>query len=422
MEFKDYGFKPADVVKGLNEYYEKRKEGVYGTFIVRTGMDRLGETSYMNPDVYVKEAIDWLREEHGIFYTPGLEVFETDIFDNQTSKQINSEPVLRRNMVIAETYNALFGERMTKPVGVWNEGELTSMMVDEILAWKKAFREVHSKVTGDIVNTLTANPSALKEGILHKFDSCTGDRDFFMNKMNLAVEGKKATEDVLAELRAKVREVYREMYLTGGDEPDSYIECLDLILEEYRRVVQDKRSMEDWRKFESDRNEFIAKLFKALELGHDGISCLYADEEAAILKAIEENNKATASVYGWNQAYSKVRDILGVHPDSDAEAMIVAAKALTKKLADENRRRSEWHNRYLSEHKRANGEHDRAEKCFGEIAALKTQVAHLQKQVYSQVSVDSAIDALKHEIRTLREEKLHVISAIGQDIWDDCLK
>ena len=76
MEFKDYGFKPADVIKGLNLYYS-RKDPRYLHI-------KKAEHSYWHLlDEEVTSAINWLREEHNIFYTPGMKVEDDDkdIFD-----------------------------------------------------------------------------------------------------------------------------------------------------------------------------------------------------------------------------------------------------------------------------------------------------------------------------------------------------
>lgn len=133
----------------------------------------------------------------------------------------------------------------------------------------------------------------------------------------------------------------------------------------------------------SERQAFIFKLCEALDVDKDSIGSFFDDEEAAILKAIDELHEATASI---------------------------------------DQLRQTWHSRYKSEHERANGEHKRAEKCFGEIAALKTQVASLERSLTAAANEQVGLDAFRNECRKLREEKDKVIKALGQDIWDDCVK
>lgn len=89
---------------------------------------------------------------------------------------------------------------------------------------------------------------------------------------------------------------------------------------------------------------------------------------------------------------------------------------------EQYRLRQCWHARYESEHERANGEHKRAEKLLAEGAALKNQVELLKISSNAKANELVALQAFKNECRKLRDEKTKVISALGQDIWDDCLK
>ena len=571
MDFKDYGFKPADVVKGLNEYYEKRKKGVYGTFIVRTGTDRLGETSYMNPAVYVKEAIDWLRDEHDIFYTPGLEVSEPDIFDNPRYKFLsilsselgfrtivgpgNADKteqdilrVVKHLLAIKQKYDGtscaydkriekrckeynvapcgeddialkidyIFGvldewrkralkaeedrvkfkgmlntwygasslklgfgpsslgmlkdgtlinrEDFADLVGIdkhstWSQifekvrevlnknnclqhfhdkvyaaldfGSLTSetIAVDEVKAYRLALRELYFTTVGSNPDN-RANPSSMKSVILQQFKEKDAAFKAVCDEDDVFRKRTHEAEQKLDELRAKVREIYRAFH-GCWEEGYSYTAALDVFNDEYQRLKHDTNYFREFEKNCSDRQAFIFKLFEALDIDKEHvITSFFDDEEAAILKAIEDNNKATASVYRWNQAYSKVRDILGVHPDSDAEAMVIAANSLVDRLATENamrleekQRRKEWVSKYESEHERANGEHRRAEKFKNESAGWQSRVEYLVEQCVRSYETESvAVQAFRNECRKLRDEKAKVIKALGQDIWDDCVK
>ena len=113
MTFASYKFKPNDVIEGLNRYFAETKafryrkvpleiqNGVwtsnpdYRKDIIftnsppdcRTRSGRVCWAYYLicDPEEVVSAAINWLREEHDIFYTPGMEapaedfdVFEAD--------------------------------------------------------------------------------------------------------------------------------------------------------------------------------------------------------------------------------------------------------------------------------------------------------------------------------------------------------
>ena len=76
MKFNDYGFKPVDVINGLNLYYSA-KDSKY----LHITKEKHSYWHLLDSDV--ADAINWLREEHGIFYTPGMKLEDDtkDIFD-----------------------------------------------------------------------------------------------------------------------------------------------------------------------------------------------------------------------------------------------------------------------------------------------------------------------------------------------------
>lgn len=116
MTFASYKFKPSDVIEGLNRYFAETKANRYlrASLEIRNGVwtsnpdyrkdvvftnsppDRHTRSGHVcwnyylicDPEEVVGVAINWLREEHDIFYTPGMkvedntkDVFDKDIFD-----------------------------------------------------------------------------------------------------------------------------------------------------------------------------------------------------------------------------------------------------------------------------------------------------------------------------------------------------
>lgn len=88
--------------------------------------------------------------------------------------------------------------------------------------------------------------------------------------------------------------------------------------------------------------------------------------------------------------------------------------------------RKTWHARYESEHERANCVQkalDRErEKSRVKDISLETAKKQYEKVFSNLETAECAINGMKSKVRSLREEKTKVISALGQDIWDDCLK
>ena len=102
MTFASYKFKPSDVIEGLNRYFIEAKANrylrvpleirngevkpgnyyVFRNIVFVTGAPKIKELGYYYLICDVEEvvgvAINWLREEYDIFYTPGMEVPKED--------------------------------------------------------------------------------------------------------------------------------------------------------------------------------------------------------------------------------------------------------------------------------------------------------------------------------------------------------
>ena len=89
---------------------------------------------------------------------------------------------------------------------------------------------------------------------------------------------------------------------------------------------------------------------------------------------------------------------------------------------EQYRLRQAWHVRWESENERANGEHKRAEKLKNDVKCWTKRCNSLQTALNNSQNDGVALQAFRNECKKLREEKTKVISALGQDIWDDCLK
>ena len=90
--FKEfYQFKPSDVIKGLNRYFAETKANRYRRvpLEIRKGacFDNPYNVLFCKPEEYVGVAINWLREEHDIFYTPGMEAPVEDFDVDAAAKE-----------------------------------------------------------------------------------------------------------------------------------------------------------------------------------------------------------------------------------------------------------------------------------------------------------------------------------------------
>lgn len=121
MTFASYKFKPSDVIEGLNRYFAETKANRYlrAPLEIRNGVwtsdpdyrkDIVFINSYSDasvtteasgrgwkyylvcdPEEVVGVAINWLREEHDIFYTPGMEAPGEDFDVDEAAKKYEKE-------------------------------------------------------------------------------------------------------------------------------------------------------------------------------------------------------------------------------------------------------------------------------------------------------------------------------------------
>lgn len=168
---------------------------------------------------------------------------------------------------------------------------------------------------------------------------------------------------------------------------------------------------------------------------------MFTDSKTTRYKSLQEFRDAVAEAIGityptTNQfIVSRVADIYKERGEAHDLAMELDRKCidLTAKNSDLQQKfefqsglRQQWHARYESEHERANGVQkalDRErEKCRVKDISLETAKKQYEKVCGNLETAECALNGMKSKVRSLREEKTKVITALGQDVWDDCLK
>lgn len=69
-DVRKYHFDPKEVIKGLNGYYESDKRNGYIT-VKRNDVEG---PAYLSTILWLSALIEWLREDHDIFYYPGMDI------------------------------------------------------------------------------------------------------------------------------------------------------------------------------------------------------------------------------------------------------------------------------------------------------------------------------------------------------------
>ena len=323
-------------------------------------------------------------------------------------------------------------------------------------------------------------------------------------KVEELTKEKRALTDSLAELRAKIREIYRSVVDDEWDEHLSYASALNDINEEHKRVVRNfEERTADWSKAQKEYSRYrlavgslldipaehreniswiedafnstkkdalkwkddadrLARLRSnictALCLGHE--SCdgniigrihmlqdchdklcedytglkrgeeLLIEFRDSVAKAIGMDYPTTNNfiVKRVSDIYKERGEAHDLAMELDRKCIDLTAKnsELESKWKEQFGLRQMWHVKYESEHERANGVQkalDRErEKCRVKDISLETAKKQYEKVCNNLETAECALNGMRSKVRELREEKTKVISAIGQDIWDDCLK
>lgn len=276
---------------------------------------------------------------------------------------------------------------------------------------------------------------------------------------------KRAVEDSLAELRAKIREIHRSVV---DDEWNnlSYTSALNDINEEYKRVVHNfEERTEDWSKAQQELDRYArlrSNICTALCLGgetsdadilerirktrecHDKLCKDYTelhDDYVASQKQVKGFTNRCDSLENlrqdlWEFRKNAIEDLKNrgffFRPEENETLPEIYTKLLKRyddyfsRYKEQYRLRQQWHAGYESEHERANGVQkalDRErEKCRVKDISLETAKKQYEKVCSNLETAECALNGMKNKVRSLQEEKTKVISALGQDIWDDAVK
>lgn len=251
MTFASYKFKPSDVVDGLNRYFAETKAYRYlrASLEIRRGVcynnpdcmkdiiftnsppDRHTRSGHVcwnhylicDPEEVVGVAINWLREEHDIFYTPGMEVpvEDFDVYEaaREYEKETRKDRISGILCTVEELQKSLY-EAKRRTVALEKGHAEKSKIIDQQVARIKELEEQIAEEAGE--------NSVLR-----------GNVDYFAD---LAQGRQKA----LSNLHDEIDKVYREIFdCSNGDPEGTYKETLQDILTEYKQVLKLKDVAEE---------------------------------------------------------------------------------------------------------------------------------------------------------------------------------
>lgn len=499
--FASYKFKPSDVIEGLNRYFAGTKAYRYRrvSLEIRNGEVKLGnyyvirnivfdvnpkfrgyEDYYIikgleadiicDPEEVVGVAINWLREEHDIFYTPGMEVPVED-FDVDEA--------------VREYEKATRKDRVEELRGSWS---------DIIAALQKRLSDTKRRIVA------LEEGHAEKSKIIDRQVARIKDLEKQLHEAEERFDSSKKAYESLKEFRDSVCEILDIPYSMADDQEQILKEIHDFAdryyeLRDFRAdicgvldidgtltetIYKLKNRLDCNARFRSNictalclgcemSDEDILKRIRMAKECHDKLCKDYTELRKAIWEAMDrkpetlpdetsrlvgevtelargeklliEFRDAVAEAIGimyptTNQfIVSRVADIYKERGEAHDLAMELDRKCidLTAKNSDLQQKfefqsglRQQWYARYESEHERANDVQkalDRErEKCRVKDISLETAKKQYEKVCGNLETTECALNGMKSKVRSLREEKTKVITALGQDVWDDCLK
>lgn len=309
--FKSYKFKPSDVIKGVNRYFAETKANryrrvpleikngtvkpgnyyVFRNLVFDVSTPKIKELGYYyvicDPEEVVGVAINWLREEHDIFYTPWMN--EPPIKDPDDIDDFCIDDA-------AKEY-----EKATRKDRI---EELQESRRDLIEALQRRLYEAKRRIVAleqghaeksKIVDQQVAKIEGLEEACRRK-DHILSEQTKRLNK--------------LVNLRLSILQAYREIFdCSNGDPEGSDEETLQDILTEYKRTLELKNAAEEktikYKELAKENDEKAAKYKVRLDNAERQLR--WTEEVSS--KRLEKYEKLKSELDGMPKLRQKLAEI-----------------------------------------------------------------------------------------------------------------
>lgn len=281
--FASYKFKSFDVIEGLNRYFADAKANryrrvpleirngtvkpgnyyVFRNLVFDVSTPKIKECGYgyilCDPEEVVGVAINWLREEHDIFYIPGMEVPREDCDVDEAAKEYEkatrtSEPVVpvaKVRGILGINPEVDFFEALKCARGDMDATTRLRLESSELRHQNhQLYRRLADirKAAGMAVSDptdLVKYIKNLREANEELSDHRVAEGWLRKDNSDLAVDVANLKEQ-LRVLRYEILKVYREIFdCSNGDPEGSDEEVLQDILTEYKRTLELKNVAEE---------------------------------------------------------------------------------------------------------------------------------------------------------------------------------
>lgn len=298
MTFASYKFKASDVIEGLNRYFAETKAFRYlrASLEIRRGVcfnnpDCVKDIIFGNnpperatkawccwhyylvcdPEEVVGVAINWLREEHDIFYTPWMRVPVEDFDVDEAAKEYEKETRKDLKETLQRRLHEAKRRIIALEAGHAEKSKIIDRQVARIRDLEKELAEKDTRIKGLEADIAITNRSVKEQTKLRRrladIRKAAGMADGDPTDLVKYVEAlrEKAEENStlrgnldyfadlaqgrlteLSNLRYEILKIYREIFdCSNGDPEGSDEETMQDILTEYKRCLELKDAAEE---------------------------------------------------------------------------------------------------------------------------------------------------------------------------------
>lgn len=293
-------FDMEDLKKYIQNYGREKKLGIIESVDYQNAKTARAELAFLYKQVLGKEKLDTNLSPHEVMKAIHDEYKRREDFIRELSCSLGfGNPVVKPDNIDQKEKDIL--ERIDGlKAGVW-PCENSSTFAEHL---RKEFPKFCKKYN---VSPLTGGGSVHNWiqyifGVLVQYRDCS---DKVFNEAEEFRKEKRAVENVLAELRAKIREIYRSVVDDEWDEYLAYTSALNDINEEYKRVVHNfEERTADWSKAQQELDRYRLAVGSLL-----GIPKEARDDINAIERSFTFSKKKYKSLQEFRDNVCEIFDI-----------------------------------------------------------------------------------------------------------------
>lgn len=261
---RKYNFDPKEVIAGLNGYYESDKRNHYIT-IKRNDVEG---PAYLSTPIYLSALIEWLREDHDIFYYPGM-----DIRDSVESGLTVDQVEAAKMCCLIASIKAALSKR-----GMWFDKNADIPELVDVLfgAYDECVK--HRDKNRKELNAIKDTVSQARSRLNSKFVSLPGYEGDLVKLADIAAKAVEARDETISRINVTARKEAKQ-------------ECYDYLWNALKKLSPECDALK------IDRYEdLVDRIFYEMSLVEDGCKRCQRGHTTEKFDYIRRTNKAEEEV------------------------------------------------------------------------------------------------------------------------------